>query len=137
MLWTYRRHEKSCSHRTGGRKHTRCGCPLWVDGRLSGVRVHKSLRTRDGQTALQRVRELESFSEGASSRLQARITANEACIRFVADLEARKLKACTIRKYRLLFKHLTEFAKHHHFPFLEQLGIGELDEFRCQWKDGP
>src|SRR5580704_1563763 len=114
MLWTYRRHEKSCSHRTEGRKHIRCGCPLWVDGRLNGVRVHKSLGTRDRETALQGVRDLESVPKGAGSWQRERITAEEACVRFVADLEARKLKASTVRKYRLLFKHLTEFAKDHH-----------------------
>jgi integrase/recombinase XerD len=137
MLWTYRRHEKSCSHRTEGRKHIRCGCPLWVDGRLNGVRVHKSLGTRDRETALQGVRDLESVPKGAGSWQRERITAGEACVRFVADLEARKLKASTVRKYRLLFKHLTEFAKDHHLSRLDQLGIEELDEFRCQWKDGP
>jgi integrase/recombinase XerD len=137
MLWAYRRHEKGCSHRTEGRKYSRCGCPLWVDGRLNGIRVHKSLGTRDRETALQGVRDLESVPKDAGSWQRERITAEEACVRFVADLEARRLKASTVRKYRLLFKHLTEFAKDHHLSRLDQLSIEILDEFRCQWKDGP
>jgi integrase/recombinase XerD len=137
MLWTYRRHEKSCSHRTEGRKHSRCGCPLWVDGRLNGLRVHRSLGTRDRQIAQQKVRDLESVSEGRNPPQAERMLTAEACTRFVADLKARNLKACTVRKYRLLFKHLTEFAKHCHLPLLDQLDIEVLDEFRCQWKDGP
>ena len=47
MLTIYRRHKKSCEHRSEGREYRRCRCPLWVDGFLGGKDVRQSLAMDD------------------------------------------------------------------------------------------
>ena len=47
MLTLWRRHTKNCPHRKDGRKWTKCRCPVWVDGEISGERIRQSLKTRD------------------------------------------------------------------------------------------
>jgi hypothetical protein len=59
MLTIYRRHRKGCKHRAKGRKHRHCQCPIWVDGFLSSKEIRESLKLRDWQKALERVREWE------------------------------------------------------------------------------
>src|SRR5580704_13360690 len=101
MLWIYRRHEKSCSHRRDGRKYQRCGCPLWVDGRLRGARLHKSLGTRDRQVALGLLQRWETAGRPPTTNPEPR-TLEQSWSRFLADMIARNLHASTLRKYRLL-----------------------------------
>ena len=67
MLTIYRRHIKTCSHRSEGRKYRRCHCPIWVDGFLDGQQIRKALRdpdrhnsVRDWQKAQDTVREWEA-----------------------------------------------------------------------------
>lgn len=63
------------------------------------------------------------------------MTLDRAWLRFMADLDARKLHPATVRKYSLLQKQMEEFATHKGTRFLGQLDIDTMDEFRSGWKD--
>jgi site-specific recombinase XerD len=63
------------------------------------------------------------------------MTIDEAKKQFLADAEARKLKDKTVYKYRLLFRHLEEFAKLQGIRFVKQLDTPTLRKFRASWKD--
>ena len=145
MLLIFRRHQIDCVYRRRGRGHTRCQCPVWVDGRLRNIRVHRSLGTRDWSTAQHLVRDLEiEQPEYISSRLFATkslqteaVTIQQAVNRFVTNLEGQKLRSSTIRKYRLLLmKQLIAFAAVNGLNLLCQLRPETLDDFRNGWKDG-
>jgi site-specific recombinase XerD len=51
--------------------------------------------------------------------------------------EADNLSPETIRKYKLLFQQLDDFAKNKGFRYADQFDLTLLDEFRGTWKDGP
>ena len=122
MLGLYRRHQKHCPHLSKGREHLRCPCPLWVDGRLNGERIHKALGTADWQKAQQIVRDLETGGKVLTLQSENEpITIEKAWERFVTDLEVRKLHASTVRKYRLLKRQMQEFAKTQGLNLLRQL----------------
>jgi integrase/recombinase XerD len=138
MLILYRRHLKLCPHQREGRKHLRCLCPVWVDGRLNGKRIHRSLGTTDWQKAQQIVREWEA--NGTSSPPKVRlcsVSPEDAWRRFLADLEARNLCASTIRKYRLLSRQMNELCCERKIQFLNQLDLATLSEFRSGWRVSP
>src|SRR5260370_11843890 len=107
MLTIYRRHRKACKQRFDGRAYRRCLCPIWVDGSLIGVEIRKSLRLRDLQRAQDLVRQWEA--EGQRVEKPKPLTVKEACEKFVADAEARDLRAPTLYKYRLLFSSVARF----------------------------
>ena len=137
MLYAYRRHRKCCPHLREGRNCLRCGCPVWVDGRFKGKRIHRSLGTSDSQKAQQTVRdwEVEGSYAGSESRVEA-LSIEQAWLRFLTDLDVRKLPPSTIRKYQLLKKQMNGFAQVRGFNFLKQIDTDALDEFRSTWKDG-
>jgi integrase/recombinase XerD len=137
MLGLYRRHQKDCPHLPKGRDHLRCPCPLWVDGRMNGGRIRKSLRTADWHRAQEKVLELVAGTNCAGIRTQVgAMTLDQAWLRFMADLDARKLHPATVRKYRLLQKQMKEFVAYKGISFLSQLDIDTIGEFRNGWKDG-
>src|SRR4029077_439457 len=62
MLHVYRRHNPArCQHTE--RTWRRCSCPLWVDGRLAGRRHHKTLKTRNWDTAQKLAQDLEACTD--------------------------------------------------------------------------
>jgi integrase/recombinase XerD len=138
MLFIFRRHQKGCAHRHKGRAYTRCQCPIWVDGRLYGARIHRSLGTCDWSKAQHLVRDLEVEPRSIGNETSAEpITIRQAVDRFIANLEGQKLRTSTIRKYRLLLvKQLIEFAAINRLNLLFQLRPESLDDFRNGWKDG-
>lgn len=138
MLTLYRRHLKRCEHCKDGRRYRRCQCPIWVDGHVNGVAIHKSLKTRDWQKGQGIVREWEAAGEQnvQSNKCEA-ITVEQAWQSFLADLEARNLSKSTIRKYRLLSRTMQEYSAQHGVLFLKQLDLMALRDFRLEWKDGP
>lgn len=136
MLTIYRRHRKACKHRTKGREHRRCQCPIWVDGFLSGKEIRESLKLRDWQRAQEMIREWEAEDRRTRQR-ELQIKIKDAHAKFIADAEARKLNDSTLYKYRLLFRHLDDFAKTYRLEFLTQLDLDTLATFRATWKEGP
>ena len=136
MLTIYRRHRKACKHRAKGREHRHCQCPIWVDGFLGGKEIRESLRLRDWQRAQEMIREWEAEDRRTRQKEQ-QIKIKDAHAKFIADAEARKLNNSTLYKYRLLFRHLDDFAKTYRLEFLTQLDLDTLATFRTTWKEGP
>lgn len=65
VLRPYRRHLKSCPHAPKGRRWDRCHCPLWVDGRLNGARIHHTLDTTDWTDAQRKVLDIQTDGDAA------------------------------------------------------------------------
>jgi len=146
MLTVYRRHRTSCPHRGQGRKYRRCHCPIWVDGLLGGEEIRKALRdksrdpggresVRDWQKAQDIVRAWEAENAIDQGTDSEPVTIKEATDSFVADAGARNLQDGTLRKYRLLFRQLQEFADAQGFRCLKELDTGALRRFRVSWHD--
>jgi len=135
MLTIYRRHRKTCKHRTKGRKHRHCQCPIWVDGFLSGQEIRESLKVRNWQRAQEIIREWEI--EDRRGTRQMRKPLSECWGDFLVDIEARKLHESTVRKYKLLKRLMTEFAENRGLHFLDELDLSTLGKFRSGWTDGP
>ena len=49
----------------------------------------------------------------------------------------RRLSKATLAKYRLMFRHLAEFAAKNGFLFLKQLDLNALRDFRDSWELAP
>ena len=136
MLTIYRRHRRSCSQRSKGRKYRHCQCPIWVDGTLGEKEIRESLKLRDWPRAQGLIRQWEAENRRIIQQ-EKEVTIKEAHLKFMADAEARKLNAATLYKYRLLFRQLDSFAEEHNLERLKQLDLDTLALFRETWKDGP
>ena len=135
MLTIYRRHLKTCDHKSDGRKYRRCRCPIWVDGFLGDVEIRKSLELRDWEKAQTTIREWEA--EGALTEPGATpITLAQAQEDFLRDAEARGLRQPTLKKYRVMLAQLTAFGEKEGRPFLSQFDLPALRRFRESWIDG-
>lgn len=88
MLTIYRRHLKTCKHRSEGRKYRRCRCPIWVDGFLGGQEIRKTLKTADWEKATDTIREWETSGLGPPTDT-SQVTIEHAQKEFLADCEAR------------------------------------------------
>ena len=137
MLSVFRRHEKHCPHRSKGRSFKKCFCSVWVDGRIGGIEVHKSLRTHDWEKAQQIVRGWEAAGNHCPVAPPEPITLDLALQTFIADLNARRLHISTIRKYKLLERETRAFANERGLLFLKQLDVSRLTEFRTTWRLNP
>ncbi len=125
MLHLYRRHLDGCGKR---KRKANCSCPVWVQGRLHGRMIRKSLGIRNWESAQKIVRDWEA-REGASL-----VSVKEALERYIADCEARGLRSETLRKYRLMQRELlAEFGSR---P-LDAVGIDELSIYREKWTLAP
>jgi integrase/recombinase XerD len=133
MLTIYRRHKKSCEHRSKGRDHRRCKCPMWVDGFIGHEEIRCSLGTTDWERGQRQVRDWEAAGEKPMERTADDVmTVEKACAQFKADATARNLKAKTIYKYTLLFRQLETTM--HGIP-MERIDVGMLTRFRATWKE--
>ena len=135
MLTIYRRHKKNCSHRTKGRRHRHCQCPIWVDGFLGGKELRESLKLRDWQQAQEVIREWEA--EDRRPPAQERKPLADAWTDFLADIQARKLHDSTARKYKLLKKQMEDFAQRRGLRFLDGFDLPAVSGFRAEWTQGP
>jgi hypothetical protein len=135
MLTIYRRHRKTCKHRAKGRKHRHCQCPIWVDGFLAGKEIRETLKVRDWQRAHEIVREWEAEDRRALRPERKRIA--DTWKEFLADIEARRLHASTVRKYNLLKRQMEEYARLRGVHFLDEFDLPTASHFRSGWQDGP
>jgi integrase/recombinase XerD len=131
MLTIYRRHIKTCAHRSEGRKYRRCRCPIWADGFLGRDEVRKSLNTRDWEKAQGIIREWEA--EGEQATEPEPVTVAEAWKEFLADAKARNLRKPTIYKYELLSRQMERFAQACGMRFLCEFDLPTLRKFRALW----
>lgn len=137
MLIIFRRHQKHCEHQAQGRAYRRCRCPVWVDGSLNGLEIHKSIGTRDWHKAQEIVRGWEADGRCTNLDKLEQLTIELAFRLFKADLAARNLQPSTVRKYDLLSRQITAFACCSGLRLLKQLDLNALRQFRAQWRDGP
>jgi len=59
MLNIYRRHVKTCLHRSEGARYLKCSCPIWVIGEINGKTIRRTLKTRDMQRAIRLAERIE------------------------------------------------------------------------------
>jgi integrase/recombinase XerD len=125
MLHLYRRHLEGCGRK---KRQSNCSCPVWVQGRLHGQMMRKSLGIRNWESAQKIVRDWEARIDGGSQ------TVPEAFGYFLADCVARNLKPETIAKYRLLQREMIAW-----FPqrTVDALGLQEISAYRESWKLAP
>jgi integrase/recombinase XerD len=152
MLSPYRRHVKSCRFWTGkstngNRRNRTCRCPIWVDGRLAGKRVNKSLGIRNWTLANEILRDWE-IAGRIQQEARADTPVREACDAFMIDARAQRLSEASLKKYRVLLinQHLPEdrarfspslstFCAEAGIRFTTQITLPVLTNFRGQWKD--
>jgi integrase/recombinase XerD len=131
MLVLFRRHERRCSHRS--RNYKKCPCPIWLDWRVDGHRVLKTMATRDWAVAQTRAREFEVTGAVLESAPQ---TIEQAVKKFLGDAAARNLRPSTIDKYKVMFRQLESFVRNQGLIFLSAVDIEKLRVFRESWKTG-
>ena len=136
-LHAYRSHKEECLHRLKGRKHTKCDCPIWMDGTdENGHRVQCSMHTSNWQVAQQMILGMEArghVHEPAScSSLETEpITLAEARRMFIATNSS--LSPGRIKKYELLFRRMQMLADSKGLRFLCDLNLSFLTAFRIEW----
>lgn len=135
MLTIYRRHRKRCKQRAKGRQHRHCQCPIWVDGFLAGKETRETLKVRDWQRAQEIVREWEAEDRRILRPERKRIA--DTWKEFLADIEARRLHASTVRKYTLLKRQMEEYGRLRSVHFLDEFDLPTVSHFRAGWQDGP
>ena len=136
-LTLYRRHKKSCPNFAKPRRarQVKCKCKFWADGILGGREVRMSLDTRDSKKANEKLHEWEAKEQVVEPG--APVTLADAWTSLLADLEARKLSAQTIRKYKLLERQMKAYGEERGLKMLAQFDLDVLSKFRATWKDGP
>jgi len=102
---------------------------LWADGTLAGKRYHKTLHTRNWDTAQKKVRKFEA--DGKDEPKQKTIF--DATESYIRDAEARGLRPPSVYKYKLLFKQLNTFAEAEGFRYLAECDVDTLRRFRESW----
>ena len=123
MLSLWRRHTKNCKHRLQGRAYTKCHCPVWTDGEVSGHRIRQSLNTRDWARAGRKAATLES--ESAEGRKRKPVAAAAA-----AFLEQCSVESSTFKKYARIVGFLADVAQTKGVEFVDQLDLVFLDAYR-------
>lgn len=126
MLTIFRRHLKSCKFRS--RRFKGCTCPISIEGRLHGEYVRKSLEVRNWESAQKLVRDWEAGEQSKTVGMK------EACEKFIADCEARKLGQAQMGKYKLLTRELEAF-----FPdrIMSGISIEDAGAYRESWILSP
>jgi site-specific recombinase XerD len=132
VLNLYRRHLGTCRHRSKGRKHRNCGCPLWVDGTLQGETIRRSLDMRSWEAAQDLLRLWES--KGTKKVL---VSVDDAVDRFLEDAAARHLAEATIGKQKVLLTRLRAFAGQIGIKYISQFTAESMLRFRSGWKESP
>ena len=138
MLTLYRRHIRSCEHfgRKDARRFKKCGCPIWVQGSLSGEYVKKSLDLTSWTAAAEKVRGWEASGLIGEVKAQKVPTVKDAVEAYLLDLEARKVAHGTLRAYKVfLNSRFLPWCDSHGVRLLKSFGVREAREFRESWKD--
>jgi hypothetical protein len=126
VLTVFRRHIKSCKHRS--RRFRGCQCPLWAEGRLRGEIVRQSLDLRNWEAAQKLVR---SWEIDGNHVVPSVAQAGE---RIVADMRARGLSEDSVAKFERLKDELVAF-----FGTVSIASISPDDaaRFRERWEGRP
>ena len=122
MLNLYRRHRAKCK---SSARRAKCSCPIWVQGVLRGEPIRKSLDLTNWEAANKVIRDWEIY--GAENSLSV----SDACDRFLADVQSRKIGAAQTSKYKLLTRELKE---EYGEISLRELTVDDLRKLRERWK---
>ena len=124
VLTLYRRHLKTCPHRAGDRKYTKCQCPIHCDGFIKDERIRESMDTVNCARAMRRMVELEE--EATSDRVRKPVA--DAAQAFLSD---RTIEPSTGRKYKRTMARLTRFMTDNSLAFMDQVQLEHLDSYRA------
>jgi integrase/recombinase XerD len=138
MLSIWRWHNpKRCSLK--GRLNRKCKCRIWISGiDASGVRVKESTKLRDWNRAEILARNWDA--KGSKPVQEGRATIEDWNKAFMADASSaagKNLNPETLRKYKLLFRQIDEFATQKGYRFVNQLDLTALTEFQSTWNISP
>ena len=103
----YRRHSENCRY-FGQVGKIKCLCPVWMDGTDQHGRRHRhTLKTRDWNTALQRIAQIEQGTPAPQAiRHGAGVPLAEAIQTYLTDCRARNLAPNSLEAYTNTLKHL-------------------------------
>jgi site-specific recombinase XerD len=139
-LEIYRRHNPARCNSTDSKEcqNKKRPCPIWIRGTAAdGGYLREPVGTRDWTKADDLRREWEVTGRAPTPAVEKRITIDNWKDQFLQNAEAENLSEETIRKYKLLFKRLMEFADEKGVRFVSELDLSNLEAFRNTWKDGP
>jgi integrase/recombinase XerD len=122
MITIFRRHLKSCKHRS--RKFRGCSCPISAEGTLHGEKIRQSLDLRNWEAATKLVRNWEIYGRDAS------VSVADAGERWIDDCTARNLSPASIRKYREIKAELAG-----QFISLRGISVDDVRKLRESWKE--
>ncbi len=129
MLSLWRRHTPKCRHRPKGRAHTKCTCPIWVDGEINGKRLRRSTGLRDMQRALRKIAAWEQPDVPSLTSVDHAIAAFR--------IHCRDLAASTRRKYDNILRKLSHFCERESIDTMAELTVEVVDRFRATRQIGP
>ncbi len=145
ILTLYRRHLPACKDRETA-EHSKCSCPIWVDGQVDGKRCRRSLKTRNWQRALRLAEQLERPSSersdlvpcgqpGCSERVKrGRCEKHEktvaAAIRAFHDAHT-DLEHATKKKYERTLKNLLTYTTKLNIEMVHAIEADAIDAFRA------
>ena len=138
MLTLYRRHRKRCS-KAGDRFWKRCACPMWVEGKVSGTCIRRSLKTASWERAQNLAHEIEIAEDpkAAPVKREEPVNIQQAIDEYLADVRARDLADSTLSKLETIFKkQFLAWAKAEGYTLLRELDLSALQTFRATWTDG-
>lgn len=127
-LSPYRRHLSSCPHAAKGQRFTLCACPIWVDGKIDGKRYRRSLGTTDWDTAIRKIQAIHIAGPGEDR--QGGMTVAAAVKAYLADCNARSVRASTIASYRRTLRHLPDMR-------VSQISTEAVSAWRAERKVAP
>jgi integrase len=135
MLTIYRRHIKTCPHRSEGRKYRRCRCPIWADGFIETQEIRETLGTRNWEEAEEEMLPAlkAKYKHAADPPSPEAITITQAWKEFLTDAKARNLRDPTVYKYDLLSRQMDLFAQVRGLRYLHEFDLRILREFRASW----
>ena len=129
-LTIYRRHSSDCPHKAKGRRWTRCGCAIWVQGSLGGEYVRQSLNLTVWGAAQDRIRGWEASGQVGVVR-QDVPTIREAVEKHLEDADGRKLKPESVKKIRdIVERRFLGYCSREGFRVLKQLDVDAVRGFR-------
>ena len=144
MLSLWRRHLAKCKPgQKKGRAHTGCSCPIWCDGEVDGVRVRKSMDTRDWARAIRNLGKIEDPSYGLRPCVQPgcnEMVQSGRCTRHTREIQ-RAITAyhdthqdtaeSTKRSRRRTLRTLEEFTSARGLKTIDQIELEHLNALRA------
>jgi Phage integrase SAM-like domain len=124
MLKLYRRHLKTCPHKS--MTYRRRKCPVWYFGSGEGVRVRKALDTTSWERGEELLRELDP------QEIAVQVTLKDAGDKFIADCDRRNHVVATVKKYRLLTEELKKFLGEE--KNVRKITVDDLARYTDSWK---